>query len=50
MPFIQGMTQAECLAANPADGNGLQPILNYVCSHYQFVKNFGSIDIYRRIQ
>ena len=50
MPFIQGMSPAECLAANPANGNGLQPILNYVCSHYQYMKNFGSINIYKRIQ
>ena len=50
MPFIQGKSMAECLAANPANGNGLQPILNYMCSHYQFVKNFGSINIYKRDQ
>ncbi|HTX79159.1 MAG TPA: hypothetical protein VMC62_05800 [Longilinea sp.] len=50
MPFIQGMNKAECLAANPADGNGLQPILNYVCSNYEFVKRFGDIDIYKRVQ
>jgi hypothetical protein len=50
MPFIQGKSMAECLAANPANGNGLQPILNYVCSHYQFVKNFGSINVYQRIK
>ena len=47
MPFIEGKTNAECLEANPLDGNKLHEILNYVCSNYEFVKSFESINIYR---
>lgn len=48
MPFIQGKTTAECLKTNPIDGDNLHAILNYVCSHYEFVKSFATINIYKR--
>lgn len=47
MPFIQGQTTAACLNANPADGDKLQQILNYVCTNYHFEKSIDNIDLYR---
>ena len=50
MPFIQGQNKESCLKANPANGEPLQAILNYVCSNYEYVKSLENYNIYRRIQ
>lgn len=49
MPFIEGQTSEECLISNPANGNNLQGILNYVCSNYKLDRIIGDIHIYRLI-
>lgn len=49
MPFIQGTDTTACLAANPSDGDQLHALLNYVCSNYGYVKSFGTINIFKRI-
>lgn len=48
MPFIEGKSMSECIAENPADGDGLQKILNYVCKNYTPDKKFGDNYIYKR--
>ena len=47
MPFIQGEKTTACLSTNPADGNKLQQILNFVCTNYHFEKSIDTIDLYR---
>jgi hypothetical protein len=49
MPFIQGKTTSECIQANPLDGDRMHALLNYVCSHYEFVKSIDTINIYKRL-
>jgi NADH:ubiquinone oxidoreductase subunit K len=47
MPFIQGKSTTACLLANPANGTKFQALLNYVCSHYEYVKSIQEINIYK---
>jgi hypothetical protein len=50
MPFIQGKSTAACLSANPANGTKLQVLLNYVCSHYEYIKSVQTINIFKHIR
>lgn len=46
-PFIDGVSQAECLAANPETGNYLKRTINFVCQNYIFIDQIDDIDVYQ---
>ncbi|OQB85689.1 MAG: hypothetical protein BWX85_00709 [Chloroflexi bacterium ADurb.Bin120] len=48
-PFIDGVSNDECLAMVPADGTDLEKIIHFTCKNYQHIDRVNGVEIYKRI-